>query len=646
MHHIAFEIKGKRRVEYIAGDGELIIDAARQAGVMIDSPCNGNGTCGKCKVRILSGEVGGNSSERLEEEAVADGYVLACQCHALSDLVIEVPDLASSFQNKMQITDLSASENKNIRYVRKKLIQMGMTDDNRLCCEIITLPKPDLDDNVDDKTRLWRYFSQTLGFADIHMSLSVMRKLPDILRVEDFKVKVVYLNNGETAEILDVAVPFTDARQLYGIALDIGTTSVSACLVDMDSNEIVAKASMGNAQVKYGGDVINRIVYSLKPGGLEKLRAAVVDETINPLIEQIVLATGIRPTDIYTICAAGNTTMVQLLLGVNPDYLRQEPFIPGVCRVNELAAMDLGININAEGRIYLAPSVASYVGGDITTGVFAVPLWLQEDFTMLVDLGTNGEIVFGNQDFMMTCACSAGPAFEGGEISCGTRAVPGAIETVHIDDTSYKADFHTIGDEKTVAGICGSGIIDLICELKRVGLIDGKGRMPREFSTPRIAFDDYDIGRYLLLSKDLDGAARDIYLTEVDIDSFIKAKGAVFSAINTLLKTMDMPVEILSNIYVAGGIGTNLNIHNAIALGMLPDIEEEKYYFIGNSSIQGSYLALTLAEAKEKIESIADNMTYVELSAHPGYMDEFISACFIPHTDKTLFPSLNQGGMG
>lgn len=638
MYTVIFEIKGKRRVPYVATDGEILLNAARQTGVMIDSPCNGNGTCGKCRVLLVSGSVSVRGDEKHVEKGGQPVEVLACQSQILSDLVIEVPDLASSFQNRMQITDLSDEERKNIRHVRKKLLHMGMTDDNRLCSEVIALPEPTLDDNVDDKTRLKRYFTSQLGFRQIQMSLSVMRSLPDVMRVDHFRVEVVYLNNGETADILDVTPPRTQRRQLYGVALDIGTTSVSACLVDMHTNEIIAKASMGNAQVKFGADVINRIVYALKPGGLEKLRAVLVEETINPLITQMVTARRISPDEIYTICAAGNTTMTQLLLGLNPDYLRQEPFIPAVCRVDELEAAELGININREGRIYLAPSVASYVGGDITAGVFAVPLWIEDEFSMLVDLGTNGEIVFGNKDFMLTCACSAGPAFEGGEISCGVRAVPGAIEAVHIDDHTYKADVSLIGGKADAAGICGSGIIDLICELKRVGLIDGKGRMNRQLKTDRIAFDDFNIGRYIVASREMDGASRDIYLTEVDIDSFIKAKGAVFSAIRTLLNSMDMPFDVLSHVYVAGGIGTNLNIRNAVSLGMLPDIGEDRYYFIGNSSIQGCYLALTLTEAKEKIEEIADNMTYLELSTHPGYMDEFISACFIPHTDRRLFP--------
>lgn len=641
MQKVKFMIKGKRSVELIARDHENLLEAARRAGVMIDSPCSGNVTCGKCKVKIVNGSVDTSKTRHISEEEMAAGIVLACNSKIIEDIEVEVPDLASSFVNEMQITDLSQNENKNIKYVRNKMLKRGMTNASRLWSAEIELGEPSIEDSQADEDRLKFYFKQELGYEDIIISLDMLRKLPDVFRANEFKIEVVYLKHRDIAEILDVKPANNVKTPLYGVALDIGTTSVSACLVNMDNNEIVAKASMGNAQVKFGADVINRIVYSIKPGGLENLRTAIVDETINALIGKMVKTIGIKREDIYEVCAAGNTTMNHLLLGINPDYLRREPFIPAINDIPEMKCKEIGIKINAEGKIYLAPSVASYVGGDITAGVFAVPVWMRDDFTMLVDLGTNGEIVFGNKDFMMTCACSAGPAFEGGEISCGTRAVPGAIEEVKINDEDLRPFYNTIGHHSPV-GICGSGIIDLICEMKRTGIIDGKGRMNRDLNHPRIHFDEYGIGQYYLYSKELDNGSKDVYITEIDIDSFVKAKGAVFSAIYTLMESLDMSIDVLENVYVAGGIGTNLNIKNAIALGMLPDIPVEKYFYIGNSSMQGCYLALTLTEGKDMIREISRNMTYMELSVHPKYMDEFISACFIPHTNMNLFPSLQE----
>lgn len=641
MHKVRFVVKGIRNLEFIARDQENLLEAAQRAGIMIDSPCSGNATCGKCKVKITEGKVTTTKSRHVSEEEVAQGIVLACTSTVIEDIEVEVPDLASAFVNEMQITDLSKNENKNITYVRKKLIEQGMTNASRLWSEVIQLPPPTLEDSISDEDRLRLYFKVHLGYKNISMSLNVIRKFPDAFRAKDFKIEVICLKRGDAAEILDIKPANDEKTVLYGMALDIGTTSVSACLVDMRTNEIVTKTSLGNAQVKYGADVINRIVYSQKPGGLENLRRAIVDETINNLIEKMVNSMGISPEDIYEVCAAGNTTMNHLLLGINPDYLRREPFIPVINNIPEMKCSEIGIKINPEGKIYLAPSVASYVGGDITAGVFAVPTWIREDYTMLVDLGTNGEIVFGNKDFLMTCACSAGPAFEGGEISCGTRAIPGAIEEVIINDEDFRPFYNTIGHVSPI-GICGSGIIDLICEMKRTGMIDGKGRLDRKLNNPRVRFDEYGIGQYYLYSKELDNGSKDIYITEIDIDSFIKAKGAVFSAIYILMESLEMSIDVLENIYVAGGIGTNLDIENAIALGMLPDIPVDKYFYIGNSSMQGCYLALTLSEGKDKIQDIAKNMTYMELSVHPKYMDEFIAACFIPHTNMNLFPSLKK----
>jgi len=641
MHKVRFVVKGKRKLEFIARDQENLLEAARRAGIMIDSPCSGNATCGKCKVKITHGKVETTKTRHVSEEEIARGIVLSCNSTVIGDIEVEVPDLASSFVNEMQITDLSKNENKNITYVRKKMIKTGMTNASRLWSEVIQLPPPSLEDSISDEDRLRLYFKQHLGYKNISMSLDVIRKIPDAFRAKNFQIEVICLKRRDVAEILDIKPANAKKTVLYGMALDIGTTSVSACLVDMNTNEIVTKTSLGNAQVKYGADVINRIVYSEKPGGLENLRRAIVDETINNLIEKMVIAIGISREDIYEVCAAGNTTMNHLLLGINPDYLRREPFIPVINNIPEMKCSEIGIKINPEGKIYLAPSVASYVGGDITAGVFAVPVWMREDYTMLVDLGTNGEIVFGNKDFLMTCACSAGPAFEGGEISCGTRAIPGAIEEVFINDEDFRPFYNTIGHVSPI-GICGSGIIDLICEMKRTGMINGKGRLDRNLNNPRVRFDEYGIGQYYLYSKELDNGSKDIYITEIDIDSFIKAKGAVFSAIYTLMESLDMSIDVLENIYVAGGIGTNLVIENAIALGMLPDIPVEKYYYIGNSSMQGCYLALTLTEGKDKIQEISKNMTYMELSVHPKYMDEFIAACFIPHTNMNLFPSLKN----
>ncbi|MBQ6631392.1 MAG: DUF4445 domain-containing protein, partial [Romboutsia sp.] len=405
--------------------------------------------------------------------------------------------------------------------------------------------------------------------------------------------------------------------------------------------EVIDKASSGNAQIKYGADVIHRIVYSTKKNGLKELNEAIIDETINPLLESIYIKNSINKDNIISLVVAGNTTMCSLFLGVYTVFLRQEPFIPPFLKSPKLLGKDIGLNVNSNAYVFLAPSVASYVGGDITAGVLSSGIWSSEENVLFIDLGTNGEIVFGNKDYMMSCACSAGPAFEGGGISCGMRASNGAIEKVKIDKETLKPILTTIGDTKPV-GICGSGIIDLICQMLVNGIIDRRGKIHRDINNERIRFNEHEIGEYVLAFKEEYNLENDITVNEVDIDNFIKAKGAIYSGASVLIESLGMDFSVIDKVYIAGGIGNNLNIENSILIGLLPDIDREKFIYIGNSSLVGSYLALVSEDAKNKLKNIGNEMTYVELSVYPTYMDEFISACFLPHTNIEEFPTVRS----
>ena len=413
------------------------------------------------------------------------------------------------------------------------------------------------------------------------------------------------------------------------------------CLVYLYSKEIIDKASSGNAQIKYGADVIHRIVYSTKKNGLKELRDAIVEETLNPLLESVYTKNNIDKDNVVSLVVAGNTTMSSLFLGVYTDYLRQEPFIPPFLKSPKLIGKDIGLNVNDSSYVFLAPSVASYVGGDITAGVLSAGIWSSEENILFIDLGTNGEIVFGNKDYMMSCACSAGPAFEGGGISCGMRASNGAIEKVKIDKDTLKPNLTTIGNAKPV-GICGSGIIDLICQMLITGIIDRRGKIHRDIDNERIRFNEHEIGEYVLAFKEEYDLETDITVNEVDIDNFIKAKGAIYSGASVLIESLGMDFSVVDKVYIAGGIGNNLDIENSILIGLLPDIEREKFVYIGNSSLVGSYLALISKDAKNKLIDIGNEMTYVELSVYPTYMDEFISACFLPHTNIEQFPTVKS----
>ena len=333
--------------------------------------------------------------------------------------------------------------------------------------------------------------------------------------------------------------------------------------------------------------------------------------------------------------------MNHLFAGINADPLRMEPYIPTFFKTNSLFASDVGIEINPDAHIIMAPNIGSYVGGDITAGTLVSMIWNRPEFSLFIDLGTNGELVFGNSDFMMSCACSAGPAFEGGDISCGMRATDGAIEACTIDKETMEPTYKVVGDPGTKpVGLCGSGIIDVISELFMTGIINPKGKFVREGK--RVRHDHYGMGSYVIAFEEEAGSVKDVEITEVDIDNFIRAKGAIFSAIRTMLNSLDFDVSMIDDVYVAGGIGSGINMANAVHIGMFPDIPLEKLHYIGNSSLTGAYLMLHSTPAEKKTYELASNMTYLELSTVPTYMDEFVGACFIPHTDTHLFPSVME----
>ena len=412
-------------------------------------------------------------------------------------------------------------------------------------------------------------------------------------------------------------------------------------LTDLTNGKLLAKGSSGNGQIRYGADVINRIIEQSKPGGRKKLQDAIVKETLTPIIANLCKSAGINARSILRLSVGANTTMNHLFVGVDANPVRMDPYIPSFFRWEGLLAGDLKLPANPLAPVLIAPNIGSYVGGDITAGTLASLIWDKEEMSLFIDLGTNGEIVFGNRDFLMSCACSAGPAFEGGDISCGMRATDGAIEACTIDCETMEPILSIVGDpgQKPV-GICGSGIIDIISELYRCRMINAKGLFIREGS--RVKRDAHNMGRYVIAAAEESETGREISINEVDIDNFIRAKGAIFSAIDTLLQSVDMTVDMIDKVYVAGGIGSGINMKNAVNIGMFPDVELEKFQYIGNSSLTGAYAMVMSDEATAKCSEVAANMTYLELSTHPGYMDSFVAACFIPHTDNRLFPNSIQ----
>ena len=634
---VIFQIEGANPTQIECNAGDNLLELARRANVAIDAPCSGNGSCGKCRVKLLSGEVESVPSRHISDEEYNAGWRLSCNCKVISDCTVLVPDIASAYQSRMKTTDLSSPEEVAIfTQAQEAIAASGISMTNSFRAFQLELSAPSEDDTMPDIERLtWAVRSADETVTRVEVPYTVMVKLAHVLRENDFRVCVKGLSRNGIFTCMDICG--YDDTAIVGAAIDIGTTTVSMVLVDLQTGKLLAKGSSGNGQIRFGADVINRIIQSTKPGGKKALQDAVVKETLNPILGNLCKAAGINAKSIVNLCIGANTTMNHLLVGVDADPVRMDPYIPSFFAWDGLKAGDLKLVANPVAPVVIAPNIGSYVGGDITAGTLATMMWDSDEMTLFIDLGTNGEIVFGNRDFLMSCACSAGPAFEGGDISCGMRATDGAIEAVTLDVDTMEPTYTIVGDaDQKPVGLCGSGIIDMISELYRCGIVNAKGLFVREGS--RVARDQHGTGRYILATPAESATGREISLTEVDIDSFIRAKGAIYSAIDTLLASLDMDASVLEHVYVAGGIGSGINMKNAINIGMFPAVEIEKYEYVGNSSLAGAYAMVLSDQANDKVEELAQNMTYVELSTHPGYMDNFVAACFLPHTDSWRFP--------
>ncbi|MDR2659743.1 MAG: ASKHA domain-containing protein [Spirochaetaceae bacterium] len=634
-----FKIEGGDPVSVKCLSNETILDTAKRAGVVIDAPCGGNGTCGKCRIKILSGKSTGEKSKLITDADYSDGWRLACGSKPDSDLELFLPATAQAFQSRIRVTDFSGTREKAaFESLRVSLKELGFENDYGIEKVAVEMTEPTLEDAMADRERLENALIEKTGVSAVQFSLFALRRMPYSLRKDGFKAVCVLRREGETCTALDVLAGDDSAQDspLYGLAIDIGTTTVSILLVNLKTGDPVTAASGGNAQIRYGADVINRIIESTKPGGLERLQKAIINECLTPLIRRVCINAGIEPEQIYRVTIAGNTTMTHFAIGVPGEFIRLEPYVPAFFKTDPLCACEIGLPVNTGAQVIFAPSIGSYVGGDITAGVFSSMIYNKDTLSLFIDLGTNGELVFGGKEFLMSCACSAGPAFEGGEISCGMRATNGAVEACEIDKETMEPKLRIIGNAgEKAAGLCGSGLIDIIGELFRCGIINAKGKFNVEGK--RIVKDDYGGKSYIVAFAADSATGRDIMLTESDIDNFIRAKGAIFSAIRTMLATVDMPQEAIDDVYIAGGIGSGIDIGHAILIGMLPNLPVEKFHYLGNTSLSGAYGMLISDKAVEQVKNCANSMTYLELSSHPSYMDEFVAACFLPHTDASLF---------
>ena len=633
---VTFQIEGGSPVVIECNAGENLLELARRANVAIDAPCSGNGSCGKCRVKLVEGTVESPKTLHISDEEFADGWRLSCSSRVIEDVTVLVPDIASAYQSRMKTADLSSPEEIAIFTQAQEAMQAsGIVFENKYRALDLVMDVPSLEDTMPDNERLTWAIQAAAGVEKVEIPYAVMVRLAHVLRENNFHVCVKGELDGDSFRCMEITSP-TDTA-IVGCAIDIGTTTVSMVLTDLTCGKLLAKGSGGNGQIRYGADVINRIIEQGRPGGRKKLQDAIIKDTLTPIIANLCKTANISARSILRLSVGANTTMNHLFVGVDAESVRMEPYVPSFFHWDGLLAGDVKLPANPLAPVIIAPNIGSYVGGDITAGTMASMIWDKDELSLFIDLGTNGEIVFGNRDFLMSCACSAGPAFEGGDISCGMRATDGAIEACTLDKDTMEPTLRIVGeaDQKAV-GICGSGIIDIISELFRCSIINAKGLFVREGR--RVRRDAHGMGRFVLAEPEESETGREISINEVDIDNFIRAKGAIFSAIETLLNAVDMSVDAIDHVYVAGGIGSGINMKNAVNIGMFPDVDLEKFTYIGNSSLTGAYAMVMSDAAIETCQKVAANMTYLELSTHPGYMDAFVAACFLPHTNAKLFP--------
>ncbi|MBK5093073.1 MAG: DUF4445 domain-containing protein [Actinobacteria bacterium] len=619
--------------------GENLLRAAMQADVHINASCGGDGYCGKCRVIIEKGEVEQKLQAKLTEEEAKQGYALACSSTVESDLDVRVP-IESQLGDKRVLERKPPIPLKGYTLSAKDWAErLPQWELNPPTTKIrLLLEKPTIEDNLSDGERIKRELSRLVGLKDVVIDYPMLQALPGLIRASSFDVTVTVLDRGQEIRAVRLEKGDTSPRQA-AIAIDLGTTTISTQLVDLQTGEVIAEAADYNGQITYGEDIITRIIYSTRATGLAKLQSAAVNVIWN-LVQQLVEKTGTEFCSITHLCISGNTVMIHLLLGIDPRYIRVDPYIPVATHFPWIKASNIGIRIASGVYLRCTPCVASYVGGDIVAGVLASGMFNSEKLTLYIDIGTNGEMCLGNKDWLLSCSCSAGPAFEGAGVKHGMRATSGAIEQVRINEATYEPMIITIGNRRPI-GICGSGLIDVLAELFLAGVIDERGKVNVEIDTQRTRQGDSG-GEYVLAWADESGTNRDIVITDVDIDNLIRAKAAIFAGINILLEEVSIDFDQVEEILIAGAFGRYIEIDKAIIIGILPDIDTDKIKFVGNGSLLGSYLMALSKNMIAEADKIADMMTYLELSTNPRFMDQYISALFLPHTNVEDFPTVTR----
>lgn len=619
--------------------GTTLLEAANQAEVYINSLCGGEGVCGKCRLILVKGDVqtSNKALKFLSKKELDKKVVLACQTKAFSDIEVIVPPESRREEEQILVSEDIVSFDIPKPFEDHPISQRDIDYYQPLARKhFLKLPEPTLDDNVSDLDRLLRELNKKMKVPGIEINFHCLKGLSHLLRANEWEITTTtHIENEQCLRINNIEAGDTSNKN-FGLAIDVGTTTIVVELIDLRTGKVIGVEASHNQQARYGEDVISRMIYACSRGGLNPLNRAVIN-TINALAASLLTKNKIEMEEVSAIVAAGNTTMTHLLLGLEPCTIRLEPYVPTADDFPPVFARKIGIQAGEPAVLRCVPGVSSYVGGDITAGVLTSHISDGSQISALIDIGTNGEIVIGNNEWMVCCSASAGPAFEGGGSKCGMRATKGAIQKIVINGENIV--YKTIGKAKP-RGICGSGIIDTISQLVLNNIIDQGGKFI-QLDHPNVQVVD-DVPEFVLAFGNETETGEPVTLTEDDIGNLIKSKGAVLAAMKVLVESVGLTFNDIERLFVAGGFGNFLDIENSIIIGLLPDIPRERIQFIGNSSLAGARMCLLSYHALEKAETISKQMTPFELSVNKQFMDEFVAALFLPHTDISLFPTVRE----
>ncbi|MEM2103722.1 MAG: ASKHA domain-containing protein [Candidatus Bathyarchaeia archaeon] len=613
-----FEPEG-RRVEVEAGCS--IFKAALRGGVGIRTECGGKGVCGKCKVvvpnRKAVGKITKAETSYLTPNEIDSGYRLACQASLIEDSTVFIPEEGRIRARKIQMAGFERP------VMLEPLVKKFY----------VTLAKPTLSDPKPDYERLIQALKERHGFGSLNIRHGVLKKLPSILRSADWHVTVTV---WDSREIIAVEEGDTSSK-ILGLAIDIGTSKIVGCLVDLTTGKTLSLGFIENPQITYGEDIISRITTSASDEEKLKLLQQLLADGVNKVLEYVGIQANVAPQNVYEVTVVGNTVMHHFFLGINPKYVAVSPFTPAIRRPVNYRAEELGIKACPEGNVHVFPVIAGFVGADAVADVLASGICESRELSLLLDIGTNTEVFLGNSEDALCCSCASGPAFEGGHIKHGMKAVSGAVESVSIIlEEDCKVSYRTV-DNAAPIGLCGSAMIDVVAEMFKHGIVDERGSFNLNIKTPRLRKSDCG-PEFVIVWKRHSGTGRDIVVTQKDIREIQLAKAAIFSGCWILMKRKNAKLKDVDQLLIAGSFGGFINPENARLIGLVPDVPNEKIRFVGNTALSGAKMALISAEARKKAEMLSRNIRYLELANDPDFPKEFADAAFIPHKYMERFP--------